>query len=322
MAKLSPADELRLIVQANRIAREIRRRIFEAFARGNYEKPLEAFREAEELIRRFAPQIEAALYSSTVSSYVLGGKRVVAKLGTPSNAPRAPIGGGNVAALLTPVAGFPSVEFPIIDEAVQTLQDSGIVTPEFYYSLARDARQNAFTITADLTEATLQKVRDILAENASESGSRTEFMRKAREMVSELPIEESHLEQVFRNNVNNAYSDGGENALRDPIVADAFPYRAYYPIRDDRARPEHLQLEFLGLDGTNVYHYRDPVWQMFRPPWDWNCRCGWNPLTIRRAAAKGVKFAQQWLETGIEPPNQFVAWPDFRPSPSWQRIAG
>lgn len=320
MHKPDKKTEERLILQASRIAAEIKRRILSQMAFADFERPLEAYRSIEDIVQNFAPAIRAGLYTSMVSSYVLGGKSVVLPIG--SSAPAGiefPMGKAT-AILLEPTAGFPSIEFPIIDSAVSVLQESGVVSPEFYYSLSRSARSNAFTITADITEATLGKVRDILADNATASGSRTEFFRNVRGMVEDLPISDAHLEQVFRNNVNSAYSDGGEGALADPAVSDAFPYRAYYPIRDDRARPEHLELEFLGLDGTNVYHYRDPVWAMFRPPWDWNCRCGWNPLTIRRAAGKGVKFAQQWLETGIEPLNQNVPFPDFLPSPSWQRL--
>lgn len=322
-SRIDPKDESRLTAKAAKIARDLKRQIFAEFISGDATRPFEVFNQVAALVDRYAPAIQSALYASTVSSFVLGGQRVVLPIGASDRAKPLPPGmGRNTAALLEPVAGFPSIEFPIIDAAVRTLEDAGVVDSVFYYSLSNDAKRNAFTITADVTQKTLEKVREILSDNAEASGSRTQFMDRVRDAISDLPISEAHLEQVFRNNVNGAYSDGGEAALADPFVSDAFPYRAYYPIRDDRARPEHLEMEFLGLDGTNVYHYKDPVWQMFRPPWDWNCRCGWNPLTVRRAAAKGVRFAQQWLETGIEPAGQNVAWPEFRPSLSWQRIAG
>lgn len=274
------------------------------------------------IVDRFRPQLTAAVFDSQVAGYVVGAAGIAAPLARPRSTEFPPLYELKPAdirfALYGP--GGPSIEFPIIDSAISQLTKAETLSAGVYYEISAAARRDAFTITAAVSDGTVERVREILAENVFEKTSRTEFMDRVERELPSLPISEAHLEQVFRNNVNAAYSDGGEKALADPLVGSAFPYRAYYPIRDDRARPEHLALEFLGLDGTNVYHFRDPVWLMFRPPWDWNCRCGWNPLTIRRAANKGVRFAQQWLDTGIEPPNQFVAWPPFLPSASWQRI--
>lgn len=313
----------------------------------------------EEIIRRYSLELEAALYDSTVGGYVVGASGIVAPLApigggapripsVPSPAagpsppsspfPRPPVLGITPEAIASagappmgpprpprfyfyPPGEGPQIKFPIIDEAFRQLETADVLSPATFYELAAEARRSAFTVSGGIREETIDQLRQILAENVEAQTSRTAFMDRVEAEVGDLPLASHHVEQVFRNNVNSAYSDGGEAALRDPIVADAFPYRAYYPIRDDRCRKEHLALEFLGLDGTNVYHKDDPVWRMFRPPWDWNCRCGWNPLTVRRAAGKGVKFAQQWLETGIEPPSQFVSWPDFLPSPSWRRRA-
>lgn len=287
----------------------------------------------ELISQRFRAELEAALYDSQIGAFIVGASKSIAPLA--SEAGLTPLLPGsfiysappsNPFSILYPAGGGPMIEFPIIDKAVKQLQDAGVMMPEDYYNLSGAARRDAFTITADITQSTIEQVRDILSQNVETATDRQAFMRDVAQAVKDLPIDESHLEQVFRNNVNGAYSDGAESVLADPMVEDAFPYRAYYPIRDDRARKTHLILEKSGLDGTNVYHYRDPVWLMFRPPWDWNCRCGWTPLTIRRAAKKGVRAAKVWLESGIEPPNQFVEWPTldgepFYPSPSWQRLA-
>lgn len=273
-----------------------------------------------EIVERFGLELEAAVYDASVAGYVVGAAGVVAPLARPR------LGGYSLPPVDVRFAFYPPgqpprIEFPIIDAAIQSIQTAETLSPQTFYGMARAARQNAFTVSGNLRDETRERLREILAENTFTKSSRTEFLEKVRSELPDLPLAEHRVEQVFRNRVNTDYSDGGEAALADPIVADAFPYRAYYAIHDDRCRPEHLQLETMGLNGTNVYHYRDPVWLMFRPPWDWNCRCGWNPLTIRRAAGKGVKFAQQWLETGVEPADQFVKWPPFLPSESWRRIA-
>lgn len=217
--------------------------------------------------------------------------------------------------------GEPLIRFPVIDEAVRSLQQSQVMPANEFYAIARESRESAFTISAEIAENDLDRVREVLERNIASDTDREKFMRDAREAVDSLTISDSHLEQVFRNNTNDRYAQGVERVLDQPLVGDQFPYRAYYAIRDDRVRDEHLELEKMGLDGTNVFYADDPVWQMFRPPWDWNCRCGFTPLSIRQAARKGVREAQQWLDTGVEPDHQFVDFPDFRPSASWLRRA-
>ena len=275
----------------------------------------------DSLLEQHMERFARAYYDASVASALGGAAGVVAPLIEqlpPLGGELPPIGVDPLSVLYPGDA--PMVRFPIIDEAVVALTKSITIRPEAYYAIAANARRGAFTVTANLKLQTIDKMRDILSEVSEKTQSRTDFMAAVKKEFATLPISEAHLEQVFRNNVNSAYSDGGETALADPVVSDAFPFRAYYPIRDDRARPEHLALEFLGLSGTNVYHRQDPVWALFRPPWDWNCRCGWNPLTIRQAARKGVAVAQQWLDTGVAPANMFVPPPKFAPDPKWRRI--
>ncbi len=320
------ADELADIaaLSANRIAAGLRIKLLGALAEFPGSDPLSLAQELENLILAAGPTLEESLYNSSVAAYVTGSGRVVLPLASPA----IPAVGGlppmNVDPMLFlfPGGRSPGIEFPIISEAVAGLREAGVLNPEIYYSVNASSREDAFTITADATNATLEDVRQILQEVNETTGSRQDFAERVRDQMPGFKIADSHLEQVFRNNTNAKYSDGGEAILADPMLADAFPYRAYYPIRDDRARKTHLALEKMGLSGTNVFYKSDPVWIMFRPPWDWNCRCGWNALTIKQAARKGVAVAKQWLETGIEPPpsEQYVTFPTFRPSPSWQRI--
>jgi len=43
------------------------------------------------------------------------------------------------------------------------------------------------------------------------------------------------------------------------------------------------------------------VWDYFTPPWDYNCRCGVNVLTVEAASRAGVEEAREWLRTGQPP---------------------
>lgn len=217
-------------------------------------------------------------------------------------------------------AGEPD-EFPGLERAIQSLIDRNLLNPEDFYSLSATAKQQAFTISGGLTDSTIEKIRQLVVEDVEGPANRQAFVKAAREAFQALPISDSHLEHVYRNAANEAYAQGQEHVLENPLVADGFPYRAYFAIHDlPRVRVDHLALEKLGLNGTNVYHKDDPTWRRFRPPWDWQCRCGFAPLSIRDAAKLGVIEAQQWLESGIEPVHVWVTPPDFSPSPSWDRL--
>lgn len=196
------------------------------------------------------------------------------------------------------------------------------MAPEDFYKLGAAAKQQAFTISGDLENASLEKLRDLLGDTLQHGGSLQTFSRAAHAAFETLPISETHLEQVYRNATNESYSQGMERVLDHPIVADGFPYRLYVPIHDARARHEHRALEKLGIDGTAVYHKDDPTWLRFRPPWDWGCRCGWVAISIKTAAKMGVREAQEWLSTGVEPAHPAVNPPPFSPPASWDRAQG
>lgn len=103
-----------------------------------------------------------------------------------------------------------------------------------------------------------------------------------------------------------------ERDLGNAIVADAFPYRLYSAIDDERTSKPHRAMEGLGIGQTAVYYKDDPVWKAFRPPWGArHCRCGWIALTLEQAASMGLKEAKQWFKTGLEPPHEIVALPPF-----------
>ena len=102
-------------------------------------------------------------------------------------------------------------------------------------------------------------------------------------------------------------------------MREIFPYQEILPIKDGRVREEHLALASLGLSGTGVYRRDDPMWDLFTPPWGYQCRCGVNLLTVEAAARKGVGEARRWERTGeppVNPEHRLDAIP-FRPEPDF-----
>lgn len=228
----------------------------------------------------------------------------------------------------------PVIKFPGLDAMKERILNSEVISPARYYGMNQQARQSAFTISGELETKTINRVRDLLYNNVQEGPSLKKFTDLIEKELPNLPLSEARLENVFRTNVLSAYSDANDATLQSPIVADAFPYRAYFATQDGRVRSSHEILESSGLDGTNIYLADDPAWSAIRPPNDFNCRCRWIPQTIRQAARKGVKHAQEWLaainyakeqetytgdDSNYRPPMQFVRLPEsFKPSPKFR----
>jgi hypothetical protein len=272
-----------------------------------------------ELVTEFEPIIAGSLADSITENYLAGAVKSVNQLPSlPSIA-----GGGSPPSIVTSLlAGGDETPRPIFDsivEAAKSLSSKQVMDPGRFYALSAEARQRAFTISGDITQASRLKIGQLLEQNVGQAPSLREFQKQARAIVDELPISDSHLEQVFRNNVHEAFSAGREAVLSDPMVADAFPYRLFSPVVDARARKDHVALARLGLNGTAVFHKDDPTWLRFRPPFAWNCRCGWVAISIAVAARRGVKEAQEWLDTGTEPVHVWVTPPPFSPPPQWDR---
>lgn len=216
-----------------------------------------------------------------------------------------------------------AVVYPVIDEAAKELASKNVVTKNEYDALDDAARAKAFTVAGvDATE-TLAKIRDVMAEQIEKGVDVKEFQKAVRESVAEGTfLSDGHLENIFRTNVQGAFSDGQMKVLNHPFVKSGFPYATIDPIDDDRVEETHLAMETRGIQGTNYYRTDDPVFRMFRPPWRWQCRCSWTAKSIRDAANAGIKEAQEWIETGVEPSQKaFVPMPPWRPPAQFQRAS-
>ncbi len=299
-----------------------------------------------EIVKKTARALTDVISDSSTAGFIRGAAGVLSEL--PSSAlPAAGLAAPPVF-VTPPLTGFPEgagpfVRFPVVEAAAKRVAEAKIVSPGVFAGLDSEAKEQAFTITTDMADESVAKIRDLLHENIARGADRKAFIRDVDDLFGEgMPLSRAHVEQIFRNNVNVAYSDGQHRALKAPLVVGAFPYREYFATSDQRVRKEHFALESLGLDGTAVYNRLDPVWHLFRPPWSWNCRCVSTPLTVEMAAETGVKEAQQWLDRAeryaeqrdLDPdlvldqtkPNQFqfVKMPKFADDPkvldpSWRR---
>lgn len=257
----------------------------------------------------------------SVGSWVLGQKSVFDRLpvevveGLPTLPP------GQIPPLLRLLGGGeePLIRLPLIERAAENLLSREVVTRADFDAMSSRSRRQAFTVAFQDRGDVIETIRDVLAENIREGGSLSGFREALEERIGTSRIGSGHLENVFRTNTQSAFHRGHDDLADNPIVRDVFPYQEYIAVRDDRARPEHLALEKLGLNGTNIYRRDDPMWDLFTPPWGFQCRCGVNLLTVEAAARKGVREAREWHSTGIPPqfPEFRLGGIPFRPDPSF-----
>lgn len=270
------------------------------------------------------PVIGQALHESLVASWAAGAESAIERLPAPPGIAEPPKLPPPPPTTLLPDpedwGPEPLLRLDASDAALANLHARRILTPAEYYRLDARARSEAFTVSGLIVDDSITKLHDALTEVVDAGGGWRNYRAAVLERFDSLPLAPHKLEQVFRNNTAEAYSQGVEAVLDHPLVGDAFPYRLYAATHDARARHTHLALEHYGLDATAVYHKSDPTWQRFRPPWEWGCRCDWVAIDVATAARMGVTEAQQWQRTGVEPVHSHVQPPPFQPPASWDRL--
>lgn len=290
-----------------------------------YTQPAQIAQLARERIEAFEPVLAKHLSDATLASWVTGFDSLAGKLpkwvqdefqaenvrnGPPVEPPEFDWFG---------MFGEPEFKLLNVEQATDRLLERGILTREQFDAASEAVQRDSFEIAGDLKEDTIGRLRQFLVEDIHSGTSLKGFKNRIDEHLGSAPIAPGHLETVYRTNTHAALRDGRETLRANPIVRDLFPYQEYIPIRDTRARHEHIKLGELGLNGTGIYRADDPVWEYFTPPWDYNCRCGSRLLTIAQAARSGVREAQEWLKTGRPPqqPEYRIGYIPFPPNPGW-----
>lgn len=297
------------LLMAEAVVAELRARLAERLAR-SWKRGVpdwQLLELAREVLGEFEPILAELIADADLSAWIAGFDKVAKRLpesvieelargagfDEPPPPPFAPPGVGD---------GEPIIRFPVIEEARDDLIERKVLTRDKFDRLTEVEKRRAFTIAGEQSEATLEKVRDVLADNVDRGASLSDFQKTIAEEIDTSRIGPGHLENVFRTNVQQSFNDGHESIAQDPFVSEVFPYQAYNAIDDGRVRKTHIALEKLGIDGTNIYRRDDPFWDVFSPPWDFQCRCGVTLMTIEAAAKAGVREAQEWLDTGVKPP--------------------
>jgi len=175
-------------------------------------------------------------------------------------------------------------------EALQFARSRKIVLPDEFYSLDLKTRQLATTVSF---LSSIEQIQTVIAavNKAIADGSTFEDFKKVV-AKNEIKLSEPYLKNVFRTNIQTAYSHG--RWQQQQRNRDKRPYLMYSAIDDSRVRPSHLALNRI------IRHIDDPFWLMYYPPWGFMCRCTVIALTEKQAEKYGITPDDQLPEVAEE----------------------
>jgi SPP1 gp7 family putative phage head morphogenesis protein len=138
--------------------------------------------------------------------------------------------------------------------------------------LLPELQARAFTMTGIEDAATLQRLKDVLADLPA-GRPWDEVKDKVVEEISpwmDPEVAERRAMLLMRHNGFQAYMAAKYEVMES--VKDVFPFRKYMTMEDGAVREAHAALNGLVLPADS------PFWADHTPPWDWGCRCEVVPL--------------------------------------------
>lgn len=186
-------------------------------------------------------------------------------------------------------------------QAVRVFESREVVTPDVFQQLSAAARQRAFTIANLADEELLRTARSELSNRIKEGADLArfrDFVAERLEGAGWTPANASHVETIFRNNVQAAYSGGRWRQMSQPDVADARPYLQILTANDGppRQRPNHQATH------GKIFRVDDPAFPASLPPWDHNCRCRVRSLSKRQLAGRRATDGSWLASQGLPAP--------------------
>lgn len=165
-------------------------------------------------------------------------------------------------------------EFSIIptphEEAISLIRGKAVVTRTVFDGLLPELRGRAFTVTGIEDAATLQRIRDTIADLPQGSV----WQEVKGNLVDELAPylgdgAERRAELLLRTHAFQAFQASNWRVAQEDEDTTHLQYLA---TEDDNVRDSHLALNGLILPKD------DPFWAKHFPPWEWGCRCRVRPM--------------------------------------------
>ncbi|MEG0854772.1 MAG: phage minor head protein [Angelakisella sp.] len=190
------------------------------------------------------------------------------------------------------------------DEVLRYFGEKLELTPKEYGQLADQYKTFAFTVGGYNNLQVVKAFHAKLTEAIANGTTLREFRQEMNELLTAKgyePTDPWAMENVFRTNLQTAYSVGAYQEMTSPAVRRNRPYWQYDAVNDDRTRPAHE-----ALDGK-VYPADDPIWDTIYPPNGFRCRCSVSTLSQRELEQQGLTVETQ--PPGIVPDTGFATNP-------------
>lgn len=192
----------------------------------------------------------------------------------------------------TPLA--PTLTF---DEAVEDLLSR---EPRLAASAAEVSRlyslDNVFAMARAAELRITQRAQEVIGEFLK-SNAPSQALSKTIQEIG--PFSQAYADTVFRTNVANAYNQGRITQADDPDLADVIVGFRYDGIDDSRTRSNH-RAGFGTIAPTD-----DPLWDTFRPPNGYNCRCSLEFVSRFEAERLGLwkdeKLVPRYTSSHLHP---------------------
>ncbi|MGI6542959.1 MAG: phage minor head protein [Limnochordia bacterium] len=182
------------------------------------------------------------------------------------------------------------------DEAIEFLRKKVALTPEEFKALEAALRTRAFTVAGITSLGALQDLLDLLNRALEEGLTLQEFRSEANVLLEKRGykgLTPYRADNIFRTNLQTAYSVGRYQQMTRPEVIRNRPYWQYDAVLDDRTRPTHRALH------GKVFRADDPFWDKWYPPNGYRCRCQVISLTeeqVRRMGLEVEERSPDWVE--------------------------
>jgi len=187
-------------------------------------------------------------------------------------------------------------------EAIDFFKNKVSLTPEEFSKLEQEYKSLAFTISGiaklDILNDILRELQKVLEEGTTFKEWR-DNVNKMLEQKGWKGLSPYRADNIFRTNIQTAYSVGAYRRMTDPDMVEKRPYWMYDAVNDSRTRPTHL-----ALDGK-VFPVDHPFWDTWYPPNGYRCRCGVQSLSERDVIRRGLEVSDE-VPQMVEPPGQMA----------------
>lgn len=182
-------------------------------------------------------------------------------------------------------------------EAIDYFKNKIPVTSEEFSKISTEWKTRAFTVSGYTSLEVLRKFMGELEKALKNGTTVKEFRNQMNDFLNGKGYEgvtPFQADNIFRTNIQTAYSVGHYKKMTDPAVKRSRPYWMYDAVNDRQTRPTHA-----AMDGK-VYPADHEIWDTWYPPNGYRCRCGVRSLSGRQVKALGYEIETE-IPKMVEP---------------------